>query len=339
MHINRDFREEMFTLNSSLSSYLETKPITLKEIGEFVDDKIEHYNGNKQNNDFRSLVFAIGKLCKTSVGLEDIMTYFKDMRNSLIVWSLGEGTTMDLVSSIVQQGDEKLKMVKNLLEDNSIDEINRLSQIVRDTSYESVKKIVEQLGDMDENASQQILELAQCDKSQLAAIQKILKDYPSLDFNGILKKLKQEQGGFSTERFQQNISDERKRDIGDKGECFVYEMLCNRFGCSNVKWSNYAPNDENARIVRFDGKEYRLNTTSHDFDFVVSYNGKSIYIEVKTTVGNIKSSKDFPLIFETKEWEWIDVNSIDNALHYIVRVFDVENKPKAYFLKQELNVE
>lgn len=339
VHINRDFREEMFTLNSSLSSYLETKPITLKEIGEFVDDKIEHYNGNKQNNDFRSLVFAIGKLCKTNVGLEDIMTYFKDMRNSLIVWSLGEGTTMDFVSSIVQQGDEKLKIVKNLLEDNSIDEINKLSQIVRDTSYESVKEIVERLGDMDENTSRQILELAQCDKTQLAAIQEILKDYPSLDFNGILNKLKQEQGGFSTEHVQQNISDERKREIGDKGECFVYELLCDRFGSSCIRWSNYAPNDENARVVSFNGKRYRLNTTSHDFDFVVTYNCKSIYIEVKTTVGNIKSSKDFPLIFGTKEWEWIDVNTSDNALHYIVRVFDVENNPKAYFLKQELHIE
>jgi hypothetical protein len=192
---------------------------------------------------------------------------------------------------------------------------------------------------MDEKTSQQILELAQCDKTQLAAIQEILKDFPSLDFNGILRKLKQEQGEFSTERFQQNISDERKREIGDKGECYVYEFLCNHFGSSCIRWSNYAPNDENARIVRFNGKEYRLNTTTHDFDFVVSHNGKTIFIEVKTTVGNIKCSKDFPLIFETKEWEWIDVNSTNNAQHYIVRVFDVENNPKAYFLKQELNVE
>ncbi len=339
VHIKHDFREEMFTLNSSHSSYLETNPITLKEIGEFVDEQIKQYNGNKQDNDFRTLVFAIDKLCKSSVELKNIMTYFMGMRNSLIVWSLGEGATMDLVSSIVQQGDEKLEMVKNLLEDNSIDEINRLNQIVKGPSYENVKKIVEQLGDMDENTSLQILELAQCDKTQLSAIQEILKDYPSLDFNGILTKLKQEQGDFSTEQIQQNISDERKREIGDKGECYVYEMLCNRFSSTNVKWSNYAPTDEKARIVLFNGKEYRLNTTHHDFDFVVSNNDKTIFIEVKTTVGNIKSSKDFPLIFETKEWEWIDGNSTDNAQHYIVRVFDVENNPKAYFLKQELNVE
>ncbi|MBO7576911.1 MAG: DUF3883 domain-containing protein, partial [Bacteroidales bacterium] len=170
-------------------------------------------------------------------------------------------------------------------------------------------------------------------------IQKIIEEFPDTDFKSILNILRREQGEFNLERFQQNISDERKREIGDKGECFVYEMLCSRFGSSYVTWSNFAPNDENARIVNFYGREYRLSTTPHDFDFVVSHNEKSIYIEVKTTVGSIRSSKDFPLIFEPKEWEWIDVNNEDNALHYIVRVFDVEKNPKAYYLKQELNVD
>jgi len=170
-------------------------------------------------------------------------------------------------------------------------------------------------------------------------IQKIIEEFPDTDFKSILNILRREQGEFNIERFQQNISDERKREIGDKGECFVYEMLCSRFGSSNVTWSNFAPNDENARIVNFYGREYRLSTTPHDFDFVVSHNDKSIYIEVKTTVGSIRSSKDFPLIFEPKEWEWIDVNNEDNALHYIVRVFDVEKNPKAYYLKQALNVD
>lgn len=338
-HINRDFREELFTLNSSLTSYLETMPMTLKDIGEFVDEKIKLYDGNKQDNEFRSLVFTIGKLFNKIDDLEDIMTYFKETRNSLIVWSLGEGTTMDLVGSIVQQGDEKLKMVKDILEKNSIEELNRLNQIVNDSSFDKVKNIVDQLINMDENTSRQILELAQCDKTQISAIQKILKDYPTLDFYHILMLLKQEQGDFNTYRFQQTISDERKREIGDKGECYVYEILCDRFGRSNVRWSNYAPNDENARIISFNGRQYHLKTTAHDFDFIVPHNGKTIYIEVKTTVGNIKNSKDFPLIFEPKEWEWIDVNNSDDALHYIVRVFDIEGSPKAYFLKQELNVD
>ncbi len=95
--------------------YLETEPITLTEIGEFIDNKISNYQGNKQDNDFRSLVFTIGKLCDNVVGLEDIMKFFKETKNSLIVWSLGEGDTMDLVGAIVQQGDEKIKAVKDFL--------------------------------------------------------------------------------------------------------------------------------------------------------------------------------------------------------------------------------
>lgn len=334
--VNFNYRDILIHNDSIMSSAIDSnKVITQNAVLTKIDDSLEAYKLNRQNPEFRSLIFGIMELDKR-LHIAEQMKYYKANKEKLIVGSLGEGDTMNMVAGIIQQGDEKLKMVKEILEKNSIEELNELNKIITD---DNVKNIVEKLGKMDKKTSQQILELAQCDKTQLAAIQEILKVFPSLDFNGILRKLKQEQGDFSTERFQQNISDERKREIGDKGECYVYEFLCNRFGSSCIRWSNYAPNDENARIVRFNGKDYRLNTTTHDFDFVVSHNGKTIFIEVKTTVGNIKYSKDFPLIFETKEWEWIDVNSTDNAQHYIVRVFDIENNPKAYFLKQELHVE
>lgn len=168
--------------------------------------------------------------------------------------------------------------------------------------------------------------------SDISYIQKIIEEFPCTDFKSILNILRREQGDYSTESFQQSISDERKREIGDKGECYVYEILCKYFDSSKIKWSNFAPNDYNARLVKFNGKTYRLTTTSHDFDFIVFHNGKRIYLEVKTTVGNIKNSKDFPLIFETKEWEWIDQNQNTGDSHYIVRVFDIEGSPKVYFL-------
>lgn len=172
----------------------------------------------------------------------------------------------------------------------------------------------------------------------LVTIQKIIEEFPDTDFKSILSILRKEQGDYNTDSFQQSISDERKREIGDKGECYVYELLCKQFGESNIKWSNYATIDDFDRIVKFNGKDYLLATTIHDFDFIVSKNGKTIYIEVKTTVGNIENSKDFPLIFETKEWAWIDKNQDKETLHYIVRVFNIEGTPKAYFLKQALSI-
>ena len=172
----------------------------------------------------------------------------------------------------------------------------------------------------------------------IVTIQKIIEEFPDTDFKSILNILRKEQGDYNTDSFQQSISDERKRKIGDKGECYVYELLCKQFGSSNIKWSNQATIDNYDRIVSFNGIEHRLTTTIHDFDFIVYQNGKTIYIEVKTTVGNIENSKDFPLIFETKEWAWIDKIQDEETLHYIVRVFDIEGTPKAYFLKQTLSI-
>ncbi len=136
-HIKHDFRDEMFSQQSSLSSYLETDAFSLTEIGEFIDDKMKSYDGNKQDNDFRSLVFFVGKLCSTIYGLEDIMKYFKDYKNSLIVWSLGEGETMDFVGAIVQQGDDKIRIVKELLEGNSLDELKRIKSLMLSTDSAS----------------------------------------------------------------------------------------------------------------------------------------------------------------------------------------------------------
>lgn len=173
----------------------------------------------------------------------------------------------------------------------------------------------------------------------LSAIKKIVEEFPKANFESILNILRREQGDFNTDRLQQNISEERKREIGDKGECYIYGLLCDCFGENNIEWSNYAPSDKDARIVKFNGRDFRLKTTCHEFDFKVTYNGKTLYIEVKTTVGNVSNSKDFPLIFERKEWEWIDSHKTSDSLHYIVRVFDIEGTPKAYFLRQEQNIE
>lgn len=171
-------------------------------------------------------------------------------------------------------------------------------------------------------------------------IQTLLEEFPETNFEKILNLLRRENGDYNTDRFQQSITDERKREIGDKGECFVYELLRTKFSEAQIKWSNKVDNAyaSGARMVRFMGGEYHLRTTSHNFDFIVNTNDKEYYIEVKTTTSSIRNSIDFPLIFEPKEWEWID-NCAENSIHYIVRVFDVEGTPKAYFLKQELNVE
>lgn len=147
-HIGRDLRSELYSLDSKHSNHLETYALTLEEVGKFVDEKIQNYEGSMLDNDFRSLVFNVGKLCKQYTNLENYMSYFKDTKNSLIVWTLGEGETMDLVGSIVQQGDEKLKVVKDILEGNSLEDLKNIKTVLQGCpadQFDKVRDFVEKL--------------------------------------------------------------------------------------------------------------------------------------------------------------------------------------------------
>lgn len=147
-HIARDFREEMFTLDSAYDSYLETSPINLNEIGEFIDEKIRTYDGDKQDKDFAALIFTIGKLCSSISGLSGIMKYYSEKKNTLIVGSLGEGETLDLVGSLIQHGDEKLRTVKEILESSTVENLEIIKNVIQgcpNDKIEIVKDIIERI--------------------------------------------------------------------------------------------------------------------------------------------------------------------------------------------------
>ena len=147
-HVAHDFREILFTNVSSHAGYLETKPVELKEIGECIDGKLEHYEGNKQDADFRALVFEVGKLCKTIHDLEAVMPCYSKNKNSLIVGSLGEGETMDFVGFIVQQGDQKIKAVKELLEGKSLEDLEdlqNLKEVLKGCPIDKVKEAISKI--------------------------------------------------------------------------------------------------------------------------------------------------------------------------------------------------
>lgn len=149
-HINRDIREELYSLESKHSNYLETSLMTLEEIAKFVDEKVKAYahEGRMSDKDFRTLLFNIGKLCKQYTKLESFMPYYKETKNSLIVWTLEEGDTMELVGALVQQGDEKLKAVKEILEGNSLEDLNKIKTVLQGCpadQFDKVKDLVDKL--------------------------------------------------------------------------------------------------------------------------------------------------------------------------------------------------
>jgi len=147
-HVSHDFREDMFTLKSAYDSYLETTAIDLTEVGKFIDGKIQAYDGDKQDKDFAALIFTVGRLCSSIKGLTEIMGYYHEKKNTLIVGSLGEGDTLDLVGSIIQHGDDKLRTVKAILDGNTVEDFELVKNVLQACPADKlnvVKDFVEQI--------------------------------------------------------------------------------------------------------------------------------------------------------------------------------------------------
>lgn len=131
-HIDWNLRAEMYSLDAQCEKYVMGE-ISLKEVGEHIDDIVKDYvvnNNNKQEKDFVSLVFELNKLIKSNSELEKIMKYFVNKKHSLIVWTLGEGETMDLVGEIIQAGDDKLRLVKQILDGRSVEDLAKACDIL-----------------------------------------------------------------------------------------------------------------------------------------------------------------------------------------------------------------
>lgn len=124
--IDIEYRKSLFTNNSKLSHLLETQPLTYDAIGKEIDEKIENFDGDKQNKNFSEIIFAIRKLCDKYPLLAKSMMYFTTHKNSLIVGSLGNGEMMDNLGALIQQGDEKIKLMKIIAETHSVEEIKKM---------------------------------------------------------------------------------------------------------------------------------------------------------------------------------------------------------------------
>lgn len=256
-------------------------------------------------NYFQSEVHAQdGKL------MQDVYNKRNDMAMDLLydpetrkqLQKMHDAFTLDEMNDLVNSKNE----IKQLLEDKTV--IQELSQ-KKDELYKEV--------------------------SQLETLKLIQEKFPDFDLKEIFDRLQKEQGDFDTTQIKDWATKQRKIQIGDKGECFVYQELCRKYGIDNVKWSNLVtPSTADSRCVHWNGEAYYLCTTSHDYDFEVALtDGRKLLFEVKTTVGDVSQSDLFPLNFQTKEWDYIEKTD-DNSKYVIVRVFAVETSPKAYYLQK-----
>ncbi len=112
-----DYRAELLNEKSTLSHLLPEKSmIGTQDILNVIDDRIKDFDkeGNKQSKEFSSLVFTLQKIYKTH-HLDNVMTFYESNRNRLIVGSLEEGETMDIIGKMVSE-PQKLKLAQELMD-------------------------------------------------------------------------------------------------------------------------------------------------------------------------------------------------------------------------------
>ena len=139
-HVNKDFREELFHKDSFCETFLETNPLSNNDISKVIDDSIRKYDEeghNKQDKDFAKLIFPLNELTKKMPNLE--LHYFTQKKSSLIVGSLGEGDTMNIVGNLIQKGDDYLQLISKIASRCSESMLNRiidgLEDVVDDEKY------------------------------------------------------------------------------------------------------------------------------------------------------------------------------------------------------------
>lgn len=146
--VNYNYRDILIHNDSIMSSAIDSnKVITQNAVLTKIDNALEEYKQDKQTPEFRSLIFGIMELDKR-LHIAEQMKYYNEKKDTLIVGSLGEGETMNLVAGIIQQGDDKIKVIKEILEGNSLEDLNKVKDVLQGCppdQLDKVKELVEKL--------------------------------------------------------------------------------------------------------------------------------------------------------------------------------------------------
>lgn len=211
-HVAHNFKYDLYSLNAIHSSYLETKAITIEEIGEFIDAKIKDYDGDKQDKDFAALIFTIGELCSKYPNLSKSMEYYTEKKNSLIVGSLGEGETLNLVGSIIQHGNDKLLAVKEILDNNSIEDLNNIKAVLRKCpadKYDKFKDLINNFTNKDASIKDGETPLGEDDKKDIVVVPKTY-EIEVESYDGRIQRITTDQeqyAGLSLEEIERYVSE------------------------------------------------------------------------------------------------------------------------------------
>ena len=88
-------------------------------------------------------------------------------------------------------------------------------------------------------------------------------------------------------------------------------------------------------MIDFEGEKHFITERFDKYDLVAKNNqGKTFYIQVKSTTTDISDSDQIAMPISIREWNFV-FETKDNDAYYLARVFNVNSNPISYFIKLE----
>ena len=172
------------------------------------------------------------------------------------------------------------------------------------------------------------------DSEKMKGIADLLKHHPELTSDKIEQMVELSKGW--NPELKYSPDEEQKRinfENGWKGEAFVYkELLRKNF---SVDWRNKSEQDNANSVIDFEGEKHFITERFDKYDLVAKNNqGKTFYIQVKSTTTDISDSDQIAMPISIREWNFV-FETKDNDAYYLARVFNVNSNPISYFIKLE----
>ena len=315
-----DFRNIL--ADSTLSSVAQPRHSkSLGDISNIIDSKINELyvrRGYNYDENFRTAIelLMMNWFPKNRECSKDHFPHIYNKKETIemnVLWSLEERQRMQRAR----------KIDPNLLE-AFLEDATQIESIKEEK--EKLEKEIEELKSNVGSVNQNFIEIS--------------KEFPDLSVERIKELLSLEErvkDQWNAESvYSPHSAEQEKRNFenGYKGEAYVYKQLLKSGNFNNVVWAHKTidPDNSDYSIVDFEGETHYIKDDYSKYDLSVeTKDGKTIFIEVKSTRTNLADADNIALPISTSEWNF--VNQInDREKYYLARVFNVENRPEGHYL-------
>ncbi|MGI6319583.1 MAG: DUF3883 domain-containing protein [Bacteroidales bacterium] len=238
----------------------------------------------------------------------------------------------------IAENMEKAEIFDKLLTETGLSIEDVKNKLLLDTSLVTSEEI-EKLEKEKEELEAKVAELtAQVENSvSNTVINEITTEFPDITADKIRELLKLEERikGWSGKSDYQPANEEEERrnyENGYKGEAYIYRQLVKSGNFKDVVWEHKSEIPTDIEIIDFEGNNHYIKDNGSKYDLTAeTFEGKKIYIEVKSTRTTIDEADRIALPISSREWRFVNQIS-ENDRYCLARVFDVENNPEGHYL-------